>query len=36
MKSLSTTIQMKATEVFFPMVVLIMLSKAVLTFEFCG
>jgi len=33
MKSLSVTIQMKATEQCFPVVLFIMLCKAVLTFE---
>ena len=33
MKSLSVTIQMKATEQFFPVVLFIMLYKLVLTFE---
>ena len=33
MKSLSVTIQMKATEQYFPVVVFIMLYKVVLTFE---
>ena len=33
MKSLSTTIQMKATEKYFPVVLFIMLYKMVLTFE---
>ena len=33
MKSLSVTIQMKATEQFFPVVLFIMLYKVVLTFE---
>ena len=33
MKSLSVTIQMKATEQYFPVVLLIMLYKVVLTFE---
>ena len=33
MKSLSVTIQVKATEQFFPVVLFIMLYKAVLTFE---
>ena len=33
MKSLSVTIQMKATEQFFPVVLIIMLYKVVLTFE---
>ena len=32
-KSLSVTIQMKATEQYFPMVLFIMLYKVVLTFE---
>ena len=34
MKSQSVTIQMKATEQYFPVVLLIMLYKVVLTFEF--
>jgi len=34
MKSLSVTIQMKATEQYFPMVLFIMLCKVALTFEF--
>ena len=33
MKSLSVTIQMKATEQYFPVVLFIMLHKLVLTFE---
>ena len=33
MKFLSVTIQMKATEQFFPVVLFIMLYKSVLTFE---
>ena len=33
MKSLSVTIQMKATEQYFPVVLFIMLCKVVLTFE---
>ena len=33
MKSLSVTIQMKATELYFPVVLFIMLFKVVLTFE---
>ena len=33
MKSLSETIQMKATEQYFPVVLFIMLCKVVLTFE---
>ena len=33
MKSLSVTIQMKATEQSFPVVLFIMLNKVVLTFE---
>ena len=33
MKSYSETIQMKATEQFFPVVLFIMLYKVVLTFE---
>ena len=32
-KSLSVTIQMKATEQYFPLVLFIMLYKVVLTFE---
>ena len=34
MKFLSVTIQMKATEQYFPVVLCIMLHKVVLTFEF--
>ena len=34
MKSLSATIQVKATEQYFPVVLFIMLYKVVLTFEF--
>ena len=34
MKSLSVTLQMKATEQYFPVVLSIMLFKMVLTFEF--
>ena len=34
MKSWSVTIQMKATEQYFPVVLFIMLYKVVLTFEF--
>jgi len=34
MKSLSVTIQMKATEQYFPVELFIMLYKVVLTFEF--
>ena len=34
MKSLSVTIQMKATEQFFPVVLSIMLYKVVLTYEY--
>ena len=34
MKSLSVTIQMKATEQFFPVVLFIMFYNVVLTFEF--
>ena len=34
MKSLSVTIQMKATEQCFPVVLLIIVYKVVLTFEF--
>jgi len=33
MKSLSVTIQMKATEQYFPVLLFIMLHKVVLTFE---
>ena len=33
MKSLSVTIQMKATQQFFPVVLFIMLYKVILTFE---
>ena len=33
MKSLSVTIQMRATEQYFPVVLFIMLYKVVLTFE---
>ena len=33
MKSLSVTIQMKATEQYFPLVLFIMLYKVVLTFD---
>ena len=33
MKSHGVTVQMKATEQYFPMVLLIMLYKVVLTFE---
>ena len=33
MKSLSVTIQMKATEQYFPVILFIMLYKMVLTFE---
>ena len=33
MESLSVTIQMKATEQYFPVVLFIMLYKVVLTFE---
>ena len=33
MKSLSVTIQMKATELYFPVVLFIMLYKVVLTLE---
>ena len=33
MKSLSVTIQMKATEQYFPVVLFIMLYKVLLTFE---
>ena len=34
MKSYNVTIQMKATEQYFPVVLFIMLCKVVLTFEF--
>ena len=34
MKSYGVTIQMKATEQYFPVVLFIMLHKVVLTFEF--
>ena len=34
MKSLSVTIQMKATEQYFPVVLFIMLYRVVITFEF--
>ena len=34
MKSLSVTIEMKATKQYFPVVLFIMLYKVVLTFEF--
>ena len=34
MKSLSVTIEMKATKQYFPVVLFIMLFKVVLTFEF--
>ena len=34
MKSLSVTIEMEATKQYFPVVLFIMLYKAVLTFEF--
>ena len=33
MKSLSVTIQMKATEQYFPVVLFIMLYKVILTFD---
>ena len=33
MKSLSVTIQMKATEQYFPVVLFIMLYRVILTFE---
>ena len=33
-RSLSVTIQMKATEQYFPVVLIIMLYKVILTFEF--
>ena len=33
MKSYAVTIQMKATEEYFPMVLFIMLYKVILTFE---
>jgi len=36
MKSLSVTIQMKATEQYFPVVLFIMLYMVVLTFELVG
>ena len=36
MKSLRVTIQMKATEQYFPVVLFIMLYKVVLTFESVG
>ena len=36
MKSLSVTIQMKATEQYFPVELFIMLYKLVLTFESVG
>ena len=36
MKSYGVTIQMKATEQYFPVVLFIMLHKVVLTFESCG
>ena len=36
MKSRSVTIQMKATELYFPVVLSIMLYKVVLTFESVG
>ena len=36
MKSLSVTIQMKATEQYFPVVLFVMLYKEVLTFESVG
>ena len=36
MKSHGVTVQMKATEQYFPMVLLIMLCKVVLTFENLG
>ena len=36
MKSLSVTIQMKATEQYFPVVLFIMLYKVVLKFESVG
>ena len=36
MKSSSVTIQMKATEQYFPVVLFIMLYKVVLTFESVG
>ena len=35
-KSLSVTIQIKATEQYFPVVLLIMLYKVVLTYECVG
>ena len=36
MKSYGVTIQMKATEQYFPVVLFIMLYKVVLTLEFVG
>ena len=36
MKSYGVTIQMKATEQYFPLVLFIVLDKEILTFEFCG
>ena len=36
MKSLSVTVQMKATEQCFPVVLFIMLYKVLLTFQFLG
>ena len=36
MKSYGVTIQMKATEQYFPVVLFIMLYKVVLTFEYVG
>ena len=36
MKSYGMTVQMKATEQYFPVVLLIMLYKVVLTFESVG
>ena len=36
MKSYDVTIQMKATEQYFPVVLFIMLYKVVLTFEYVG
>ena len=34
MKSLSVSIQMKATEQYFPVVLFVMQNKVILTFEF--
>ena len=36
MKSHGVTIQMKATEQYFPVVLFVMLYKVVLTFEYVG